>query len=236
MPSRDVVVVGAGPAGLQWAVLLQEANIHYTVLEQAAMAGSFFRIYPRGRRLISHNKCHVGAGHSLDFALRHDWHSLLRANLTMCERSAQYYPHADAYASYLSEVAQPLNVVFGARVESVVHGDGGARRSVVRTSDHGDWRCRHVVIATGLAPLPLPPEWQSPAGFTYDNYPELDSTGRHPFCQNRPVAVIGAGNSAFETADLLKACASAVHLFGRSPPRLAALSHYPGHVRYRTAH
>ena len=61
------------------------------------------REYPRSRRLISHNKCRVGRGHSRDFALRHDWHSLIGADRSMCERSAAFYPDADDYAAYLSE-------------------------------------------------------------------------------------------------------------------------------------
>jgi hypothetical protein len=231
----DFVIVGAGPAGLQWALLLEEANVSYTILEQGPVAGSFFTVYPRGRRLISHNKCRVGKSRSREFALRHDWHSLLGTNLTMCDFSNEYYPHADEYARYLARVAQGLQVVYEARVERVEHGVGPAELSVVHSS-RGTWRCHHVVLATGLAPLPLPPEWASPSelSYSYSDFPAVDpATGRAAYCDNMALSVIGTGNSAFEVTEMLKGCASEVHLLARTPPRFAALAHYPGAVRFK---
>ena len=229
----EVCIVGAGPAGLQWALLMRDARVPYIVFEKADAAGSFFRVFPRGRRLISHNKIRVGQGFSSEFALRHDWHSLLGADSLMGERTAAYYPLADEYVEYLASISASLRIEYGTRVERVEY---GAERSVVRTATsssggggaRGAWDCRHVVLATGLAPLPLPPEWASPASvsYSYADFPSPDAkSGTHPFCDNQPVAVIGAGNSAFETAELLATCASAVHLLARSAPRFAALSH-----------
>lgn len=46
------VIVGAGPGGLQLAHYLQSAGRDYLVLEQHAVAASFFTRYPRWRQLI----------------------------------------------------------------------------------------------------------------------------------------------------------------------------------------
>ena len=54
----DYLVIGAGPAGLQAAYFLKHFGLDYAVVEASAQAGSFFRRYPRGRRLISINKRH----------------------------------------------------------------------------------------------------------------------------------------------------------------------------------
>ena len=52
-------MVGAGPGGLQTAYFLQQQGLDYLVLEKAE-PGSFFRSFPRGRRLISINKRFTG--------------------------------------------------------------------------------------------------------------------------------------------------------------------------------
>ena len=113
----DVLIVGAGAGGLQWGLILNNTDVSYVILEQEASVGSFFRRYPRGRKLISHNKCNVGPGRSEDFALRHDWHTLLGAKQRMCDFSSEYYPHADTLVDYLSMIASGLNVQYNARVQ-----------------------------------------------------------------------------------------------------------------------
>ena len=66
------------------------------------------------------------------------------------------------------------------------------------------------------------------SAYSYEDFPDLNESPE--FCQNQYVGVVGAGNSAFEVADLLKHCAASVTLFSKRP-RLASLSHYPGGVR-----
>ena len=54
-----LVIVGAGPAGLQWGVLAKKAGLDYVILERGPQAGHTFSKYPRKRRLISANKRNV---------------------------------------------------------------------------------------------------------------------------------------------------------------------------------
>src|SRR5207248_2002706 len=58
--SVDYLVIGAGPAGLQLGYFLEQAGRNYLILEAGDSPGSFFRTFPRHRRLISINKPHTG--------------------------------------------------------------------------------------------------------------------------------------------------------------------------------
>eukprot|EP01138_Halocafeteria_seosinensis_P013177 gb/GECG01013458.1/.p1 GENE.gb/GECG01013458.1/~~gb/GECG01013458.1/.p1 ORF type:complete len:1237 (+),score=155.11 gb/GECG01013458.1/:1-3711(+) len=73
---HEYVVIGAGPAGLQYSWYLHTAGKDYVTLEKGANAGGSFHKVPRWRKLISINKVHLDRA-NLDFNLRHDWNSLL---------------------------------------------------------------------------------------------------------------------------------------------------------------
>src|SRR6266508_4098479 len=72
----DYAVIGAGPAGLQLGYFLQRAGRDYVVLEAGPTAGTFYRTFPRHRRMISINTPHTG-WHDPEKDLRVDWNSLL---------------------------------------------------------------------------------------------------------------------------------------------------------------
>mmetsp|Transcript_68204 Transcript_68204/g.134737 ORF Transcript_68204/g.134737 Transcript_68204/m.134737 type:complete len:588 (-) Transcript_68204:14-1777(-) len=230
----DFLIVGAGPAGLQWALLLESANVtSYLVLEKGFGAGSFFRTYPRARRLISNNKCRSGKGKSKDFGFRHDWNSLLGTNRSLCDLTNEFYTSANYLVEYLEEVAVGLRIEYNATVLGTSRHNG---RHVVHLVDGRAFSCQHLVVATGFAPEPLPKAHWTRAKelFTYQTFPDLDANGKAPFCDNREVYIIGNGNAAFETANMLASCASAVHMFMRRPPRFSALTHYVGDVRMKS--
>ncbi|TCP50917.1 pyridine nucleotide-disulfide oxidoreductase [Tamaricihabitans halophyticus] len=76
----DVLIIGAGPGGLQLAHDLHQAGSDYLVVDRADHPGSFFSHYPRHRQLISVNKVAVD---ERDNPLRFDWNSLLSADEAM---------------------------------------------------------------------------------------------------------------------------------------------------------
>ena len=74
----DYCIIGAGPAGLQLGHFFLHVGWDYVIFERASTVGSFFRHFPRHRRLISLNKRHVRPHDATaEFAFRHDWNSLL---------------------------------------------------------------------------------------------------------------------------------------------------------------
>ncbi|MEU1877541.1 NAD(P)-binding domain-containing protein [Streptosporangium sp. NPDC020072] len=223
--AHQYVIVGAGPAGLQLSYFLQQAGADYVTLERADAPASFFRTYPRHRRLISLNKVHTTSTDP-EIRLRWDWNSLLNDSpgLLFPDYSAEYLPAADDLVRYLSDFQSlhGLAVRYGTAVSRIERsGDG----FLVRTGDDV-LRCRCVVVATGWG-APYVPEIR---GIEHAvGYEEMD-TDPAAYAGKR-VLVVGKGNSAFETANAILGHAAMVHLASRRPLRLAWNTKHPGDVR-----
>src|SRR6185369_3456681 len=56
----EVLILGAGPAGLQLGHHLSRAGRSYLILEAGDRPGAFFQRFPRHRTLISSNKVYTG--------------------------------------------------------------------------------------------------------------------------------------------------------------------------------
>ncbi|MEU4164707.1 NAD(P)-binding domain-containing protein [Actinoplanes sp. NPDC026670] len=221
--THDYLIIGAGPAGLQLASLMQRDGHDYVVLEAGDAPGTFFTRYPRHRQLISINKVFTGSDDP-EFNLRSDWNSLLTDDpeLLFKNYSRRYFPAADDLVRYLADFAQGLNIVFGTRVERISRSGG------LFTVVAGDrsWQARRVVVATGVSQLYVPPIEGAELCERYDTV----SVNPADF-ENQRVLIIGKGNSAFETADALVETASTIHVAGPHSIRLAWQTHYVGHLR-----
>ncbi|MEV4346655.1 NAD(P)-binding domain-containing protein [Actinoplanes sp. NPDC049596] len=220
--THDYLIIGAGPAGLQLAALLERDGRDYVVLEAGQSAGTFFRTYPRHRQLISINKIWTGSSDP-EFNLRADWNSLLTDDPALQFRnySSKYFPAADDMVRYLEDFASGLNVVYGARVTSVIRPSD----FVVTTGD-AVYEARRVIVATGVSRLYEPPIEGAALAERYDtvSVEPADFT-------NQRVLIIGKGNSAFETADALVETAAVIHVAGPHSVKLAWQTHYVGHLR-----
>jgi len=225
MARTDYLVIGAGPAGLQMAYFLEKAGRSYIVLEAGATPGTFFRRFPRHRRMISSNKKHTG-WQDPELNLRMDWNSLLCDNpaLSFTSYSDRYFPPADEFVRYLEDFAAacPMRIQYESRVTGVTR--NGCFRV---TDDHGRIQeTERLIVATGVSQpyIPRIPGIEAAELYTTVSVDPLD------FVDQR-VLIIGKGNSAFETAENLIETAAVIHVAGPKSLSFAWRSHYVGHLR-----
>jgi hypothetical protein len=224
--SMDCLVIGAGPAGLQLGYFLEQAGRDHLILEGGPAPGTFFRTFPRHRRLISINKPHTGWDDP-ELNLRMDWNSLLSDDprLLFTRYTGRYFPDADDMVRYLADFASAfrLRVRHGARVVRVSREGEGFRA----TDQSGRvYEARRLVVATGFSGPYLPPV----SGIeTAELYGPV-SVDPGDFVDQR-VLIIGKGNSGFETADNLIETAAVIHVAGPESIRMAWRTHYVGHLR-----
>jgi thioredoxin reductase len=220
----DYVVIGAGPAGLQLAHLLERAGRDYLVVEAGPTPGTFYRTFPRHRRMISINKPHTG-WHDPEKDLRVDWNSLLSddPDLRFTRYTGRFFPDAGDYVRYLVDFGRGLNIRYDTRVQRVARTQHGFEL----TCDGGEvLRAERVVVATGLGAenvLPIP---GVETAERYGDVP-VDPAG---FTDQR-VLIVGKGNSAFETADNLTETAAVIHVAGPRSIKFAWRTHFIGHLR-----
>ncbi|MFI1578837.1 NAD(P)-binding domain-containing protein [Embleya sp. NPDC020630] len=223
----DYLVIGAGPAGLQIAQLLQAAGHGYRVLESGRTPGTFFRTFPRHRKLISINKVYNGTDDP-ELNMRMDWNSLLSPDpeLLFTRYSKRYFPHADDLVRYLADFAAAfdLDIAYDTRVERIGRRtDGGFTVTDQRGTRHD---ARRLIVATGLTRPNTP---NIPGIETADDYSTV-SVDPEDFVDQR-VLILGKGNSALETADNLLETAAVIHVAGPHSIRLAWNTHFVGHLR-----
>ncbi|MFJ6088130.1 NAD(P)-binding domain-containing protein [Streptomyces sp. NPDC092369] len=223
---RDYVIIGAGPAGLQLAALMERDGRDYVVLERGEGPGTFFTRFPRHRQLISINKVNTGYTDP-ELNLRMDWNSLLSddPDLLFTRYAEEYFPHADDLVRYLGDFADRT----GVRVEygtEVVHVSRSEDHFSVRDTAGRTWQARRLIVATGVSRLNEP---DIPGVELAERYDEFDPDPQ-TFAHQR-VLVIGKGNSAFETADALMAKAAVIHVAGPHSLKMAWKTHFVGHLR-----
>ncbi|MEL6865302.1 MAG: NAD(P)-binding domain-containing protein [Bacteroidota bacterium] len=226
MKTFDFLIIGAGPAGLQFAYYLEKAGYKYAVLERADSAGSFFQKYPRHRHLISINKLYTGYDDP-EINLRWDWNSLLSddVNVRMDKYSKAYFPHADRLVDYLNDYANhfDLNIEYNAAVEMVTKEE---ERFIVKTKNGEVYQTNVLIVATGTS-KPYIPNIEGVE--QCDNYINC-SVNPDDFINQR-VLVIGKGNSGFELADKLISVASTIHVCSPNSLKFAWETHFVGHLR-----
>jgi putative flavoprotein involved in K+ transport len=199
----DAIVIGAGPAGLAAAAMLQREGIPTLVLERAELvAVSWRRHYDRLRL------------HTVR------WLSDLPG--LPLPRSEGRWVSRDGVIRYLDRYAaqQRLRVQLRTEVQRVERAhDGEGAGWLLRTSD-GALTARSVVVATGFNHHPVLPDWPGrddfPGGLLHS------SVYRNPRpYTGRDVLVVGAGNSGAEIAtDLAEGGAARVRLSVRTPPNI----------------
>lgn len=223
--SFEYCIIGAGPGGLQLAHLLQQRGRNYVLIDKASAGGSFYRDFPRHRKLISINKRHTGRSDE-EFNLRHDWNSLLEndeAVPRITTRTVDRFPGADVLRQYLEEYGATIPAALWNTAVEKVHKEGDGH-FILAATDVLSGRaknitCSRVVVATGLSEpnQPVGKPWSRDELDLMTGYEELPEDSS--VFENKTVAVLGFGNAAGETAEALAPHVAYVHVFLARPPK-----------------
>ena len=191
-----IVVIGAGPAGLACAAVLQGAGERVVVVERGGVGAAWMGRYDR---LQLHTV---------------RWLSCLPGY--RMPRSFGKWPSRERVLEYLQRYAErhALEVRTGVEVERVDRGGAGW---VIKTAS-GELEAERVVVATGYSNVPFVPDW--PGVFAGAMVHSADYRNPASYVGRR-VLVVGAGNSGAEIAvDLVGGGAAAVLLSVRTPPSI----------------
>lgn len=195
-PSPEVVIIGAGPAGLAVGACLRRRGVSFALLDGAdAVASSWRRHY---ERLHLHT---VKQHSALPF-------------VPFPEHVGQY-PSRQDVVDYLDDYARRFDLAprLGEPVSRVAR--DGDRWAVTHAT--GVTRAREVVVATGYNRVPLRPRWPGDEAFAGTIVHSANYLHGRAW-RGRRALVVGAGNSGAEIAiDLWEAGASAVALCVRGP-------------------
>src|SRR3954469_18235891 len=196
MESYEVVVVGAGAAGLVTAAQLQDRGLRPLVLGAGPEAGAAWR--------ARYDRLHLHTPRLLSGL----------PGLRMPRRFGRWVARDDLIA-YLADYAavHDLDIRTNCRVTRI---DRGWR---LETSD-GPIEAAHVVVATGYNGEPFIPAWPGRDSFTGQLVHSSGYRNPEPY-RGKDVLVIGAGNSGAEIAhDLIDGGAARSRLSVRTPPQI----------------
>jgi thioredoxin reductase (NADPH) len=168
----DLIIVGAGPAGLATAIAAHKAGLDYSVLEKGTLVESIFR-FPRHMTFFTTPELLEIGG--LPFVTPYE-------KPTQGEALRYYRRVADAF---------DLRLELGFEVSRLVREGDLFRLSLRGPRGEEDRRSRHVAVATGYYDHP------NRLGVPGEDLPHVSHywTEAHPFYR-RDVVVVGGKNSA----------------------------------------
>jgi putative flavoprotein involved in K+ transport len=197
-PMHDVVIIGAGQAGLATAYGLQKRGIQAKLIDRSSSIGASWRA--RYDSLVLFTPSQYSALPGMQFPLARD-----------------LYPTKDQVADYLAAYASrhDFRVDLNTSVRKVLR-NGAAYE--IHTST-GSIRARNVVVATGPHEKPAIPEF---AGALRSDIAQLHSSSyRNPTAlPDGEVLVVGSGNSGLQIAVDIAARRSVLLSMGGNTLRL----------------
>ena len=193
----DILVVGAGPAGLAVAATLQAKGHRPLVIDKASQVGASWRDHYE--RLHLHTVKSLSALPGLPFPA-----------------AAPRYVPRQGVVDYLVAYAAHAGIepCFGEQATAIVRADDGAWRTTTRSGRVV--RSRTVVVTTGANNVPVAARIDGEEAFAGTIAHSRDYRNAAPFAGHR-VLVVGFGNTGAEIALDLAEHGVAVALSVRSP-------------------
>ena len=197
----DVLVVGAGQAGLAVAARLQQLDVATLVVDREKRVGDNWR--NRYQSLLLHNQ--IWANHLPYLPFPSSWPAYLSKD--------EMADWLEAYASVLR-----LDVRMGTRVASAAYDDAAGRWTVHISQAHGTARVihpKHVVQATGVFGVPNRPQLPGAERYTGTLIHAEDYGSGFP-AEDARVLVVGTGSSGHDVAQNLFKRGAQVTMLQRS--------------------
>jgi putative flavoprotein involved in K+ transport len=199
METRDLVIVGAGAAGLATGALLRRAGIEPLIVEAGPEPGAAWR--------ERYDRLHL-----------HTPRLLSGLPERRIPRRFGRWVARDDLIEYFREyaAAEQLDVRTGTRVERIERDGDGWRVDTAA----GAITARDVIVATGFNTRPFMPDWPGRESFTGELVHSTAYRNPGPY-EGRDMLVIGVGNSGAEIAtDVAEGGASRTRLSVRTVPQI----------------
>lgn len=177
----EVVVVGAGAAGLGVAGELARRGVHAEVLERGTTVGGSWRSRYHGLRLNTVRWMSAMPGGSIP-------------------RRAGRWPSREDFAAHLDSYASEMGIEprLGIDVRGIQRSASGWRLE----ASAGAIEARAVVVAAGYDRVPKMPDWPGRAGFEGELIHASEYSDPGPY-GGKDVLVVGTGNTGTEVATQL---------------------------------
>ncbi len=199
-PENEVVIIGAGPAGLAAALCLSDLSVKSVVLDRGEQVGASWR--------SRYDRLRLNTGRQYSHLPKRPY-----------PKGTPLFPTRDQVVAHLEEHSgeRGIELRLGTPVERVVRRKPSGWGIVTPDGIIGT---AHVVVATGYAHTPFLPDWPGAASFGGEMLHSSAYRNPTPFAGKR-VLVVGAGSSGMEIAhDLATGGAAKVWLSVRTPPNV----------------
>jgi cation diffusion facilitator CzcD-associated flavoprotein CzcO len=197
MHASDVVVIGAGPAGVSAALSLKDRGCRPLLVDRADSVADTWR--------SRYDRLKLNTGRQFSHLPGRPY-----------PQGTPLFPTRDDLVDHLERHAheEGVDLLLNTAVTRIDRNHGGWR---LTTSD-GEINASQVVVATGYLHTPVVPQW--PGTFSGDLMHSSEYRNPTPY-KGKRVLVVGSGSSGMEIAyDLSTGAAEKVWLSVRTPPNL----------------
>ena len=215
-PDYEVIVIGAGVAGIYQIKRLVDLGVNATVLDgNADLGGTWFKNRYPGARFDSESFTY---GYSFSQEVLDEWHWTER-----------FSPQPETL-KYLNFVADKFDLrqhmQFNCLVEAMRF-DESANTWTIELTDGRHMTCRWVVTALGLLSIPTMPRFEGMDSFEGESFHPFEWPDEPVDLAGKRVAIIGTGATAIQIIPEVAKEAAHLTVFQRRPNWAAPLNNSP---------
>jgi cation diffusion facilitator CzcD-associated flavoprotein CzcO len=176
----DVLIIGAGPAGLAVAALLTQADINYQIIEKSEHVGNAWREH-------------------YDRLCLHTVKDLSHLPLLPFPEAYPKFVPKDKLVTYFDNYREHFNIHPHYQTEAVAITKAKEEKWLVRTNTNTIFNCKNIVVATGVNHYPNRPKFTGEEHFQGNIVHSKTYKNAQPFA-GKKVLVLGMGNTGAEIA------------------------------------